>query len=366
MVADTLTRRDLNRALLARQGLLERRPLDPAGAIEAVCGLQAQAAAPPFIGLWTRISDFDESALQAAIDARTVVRATMMRHTIHFVTARDYLWLRPAIQPALDASFNAQTRKRLAGVDVTPFLEDARQAFAERPHTFSEVQALVVARDPDCDVRAITYAVRTHLKLICVPNTSRWRFGGRVPFTLAEAWLGRPVGDEHDHEQMVRRYLAAFGPATPADVTAWSGVGGMRAVVDAMRDELDIHRDEAGRELFDVPGAPLPGAGVAAPPRFLPEFDNTLLAHRDRTRVIADEHRPRVYLVAGRMLGTLLLDGFAAATWRLERARGEVTLTIEPFGRITKVDRTALEPEAEALLAWAEPDATSRKLRFRR
>jgi hypothetical protein len=346
-VPDVLTRRDLNRALLARQLLLERQDISADEAIGRVAGLQAQASAPPFVGLWTRLAGFDQAELQQLIDERRIVRATMMRHTIHFVRADDYVWLRPTIQPALDANFGAQTRKRLAGVDIDPFLEAARSQFAERPLTFAEVKELLASLAPDSDVDAITYGVRTHLSLIGVPNGSRWRFGGRAPFVLAEDWLGRRLA-KPDPREMVRRYLRAFGPATPGDATAWSGVGGMRQVFESMRDELVVFRDEAGRELFDVPGAPLPPGDTEVPVRFLPEFDNTLLGHKDRTRVIADEHRPLVYITAGRMVGTILLDGFATAAWRIKD--GEPA--IEPFRRLTKAERNAIEPEAEALREW--------------
>ena len=363
VVEHTLSLRELNRALLARQLLLERQQLSAAEAVARVGGLQAQASAPPFIGLWTRLRDFHEAELQELLDAREVVRATMMRHTIHFVTARDYGWLRQTVQPALDGNFASQTRKRLAGVDLEPFLAAARSAFAERPLTFAEVKTLVRALDPDGDVDAIVYGVRTHLRLAGVPNGSRWRFGGRAPFVLAEDWLGQPLPADGDPREMVRRYLAAFGPATPADATAWSGVPGLRPVFEALREELAVVRDERGRELFDLPDAPRPPADTPAPVRFLPQFDNTLLGHQDRTRVIADAHRPRVYLVGGRMLGTLLLDGFAAAAWRIERTRAGAVLTVEPFRRLTKAERSALEPEAEALLGFTEPDTPSRAIR---
>jgi hypothetical protein len=343
----TLSQRELNRALLARQLLIERQKITAGEAISRVVGLQAQATVPPFVGLWGRVAGFEESELQQLIDRREIVRATMMRHTIHFVTAGDYLWLRPTIQPALDANFGSQTRKRLAGVSLAPFLDRARQAFAGRPLTFAEVKELIRSLAPDGDIDAIAYGVRTHLALIGVPNASRWRFGGRAPFVLAEDWLGRPLA-EPDPREMVRRYLAAFGPATPADATAWSGVSGMRAVFEQMRDELRVFRDEKGRELFDIPDGPLPPGDLEVPVRFLPEYDNTLLGHRDRTRVIADEHRPRVYLIAGRMIGTILLDGFAAAAWRVND--GE--LAIEPFRRLTKAERAGIEPEADALRAW--------------
>jgi Winged helix DNA-binding domain len=344
----TLSQRELNRALLARQLLIERRQLTASAAIARVTGLQAQASVPPFVGLWTRLAGFRESELQELIDRREIVRATMMRHTIHFVTADDYVWLRPTIQAALDANFGSQTRKRLAGVDIEPFLEAARTKFAKRPLTFAEVKELIRSLAPDSDVDALSYGVRTHLALISVPSgSSRWRFGGRAPFVLAENWLGRPLA-EPDPREMVRRYLAAFGPATPGDATAWSGVGGMRAVFEALRDELRVFRDEAGRELFDVPDAPLPPADLDVPVRFLPEYDNTLLGHRDRTRVIADEHRPLVYIGHGLMSGTVLIDGFAAASWRVRDSE----LALEPFRKLTKVEKQAIEPEAEALRAW--------------
>lgn len=358
-----LSQRELNRALLARQLLLEREPLPAARAIEQVAGLQAQAAAPPFIGLWDRLRDFHESELQDLIDRRAVVRATMMRHTIHFVTADDYLWLRPTIQPALDSNYGAQTRRRLAGFDVGPFLDEAKAEFARRPLTFAEVKELIRARDPECDVDAVAYAVRTHLHLNGVPNGGRWRFGGRAPFVLAEDWIGRPVAGA-DRREMVRRYLRAFGPATPGDATAWSGVGGTKAVFEELRPELRTFRDESGRELFDLPDAPLPPVDAPAPVRFLPEYDNTLLAHRDRTRVIADAHRPRVYLIAGRMLGTLLLDGFAAATWKVVLDGEQATLVLRPFRRITRAEQQQLEPEADALIRFAEPDATGHRIRI--
>ena len=360
----TLTQRELNRALLARQLLLERRELGALEAIERVAGLQSQAPAPPFVGLWARLDGFHESELQRLIDERQVVRATMMRHTIHFVGAGDYGWLRQTIQPALEANFGAQTGKRLAGVDLGPFLGAARSAFAERPLTFAEVKELIRSLDPGCDVDAIAYGVRTHLRLAGVPNGSRWRFGGRAPFALAEDWLGQPLPAGGDPAEMIRRYLAAFGPATPADATAWSGVGGLRAMFEQLRSELRVFRDEGGRELFDLLAAPLPDGETPAPVRFLPAFDNTLLGHRDRTRVIADAHRPRVYLTAGRMLGTLLLDGFAAATWKVERTRGEAMVAIDPFRKISKAERKAIEPEAEALLAFAEPDARRAGVRY--
>jgi hypothetical protein len=359
-----LSLRQLNRALLARQLLLERSEMPVANAVEQVAGLQSQLPAPPFVGLWTRLKDFDEAELQEAIDTRRLVRATMMRHTIHFVTASDYVWLRPTIQPALDSNYGAQTNKRLAGFDVRPFLDAAAEAFAERPMTFAEVKELVRGLDPDCDVDAVSYGVRTHLRLNGVPNGSRWRFGGRAPFALAEDWLGRPLAAAPDPHEMVRRYLRAFGPATPADATAWSGVSGMRAVFEDLRGELRTFRDEAGRELFDVPDGPLPDPETPAPVRLLPEFDNAVLSHKDRRRVVADEFRSRIYIMPNRMIGTVLLDGFAAAGWKVERKAKEATFVVDEFRPLAKKERRGLEPEADALMRFVDPDAATRAIRF--
>jgi hypothetical protein len=361
----TLTLRELNRATLARQLLLERHDLSPVAALERVAGLQSQAHAPPFIGLWTRLRDFDERDLQAAIDRHEVVRATMMRHTVHMVSAADYVRFREVIQPALERSFGGSTRKRVGEGQVAAAVDAARERLADGPQTFAQIRALIQELLPDSDHAALSYGVRTHVRLIAVPKDVRWRFGGTAPFALAEDWLGQALPDDSDPRELILRYLAAFGPATLPDIQMWSGLAGLRPAVDALRPELRTFSDQRGRELFDVPGAPLPGGDTPAPLRFLPEFDNTLLAHSDRTRVIADEHRPRVYFQAGRVIGTFLLDGFVSGSWKLQRAKSAATLVLEPFRKLTKAERAALAAdEADALIRFAEPDAEVRDVRI--
>jgi hypothetical protein len=359
----TLSQRELNRALLARQLLLERGDLSVHDAIERVAGLQAQAARPPFIGLWTRLRDFDPDELRDLIARREVVRGTMMRHTVHLMTRADYLRLRGPIQPALERMFGGITSKRVTPEELDTVVAAAAARFAERPQRFSEIRALISELLPDADHDALAYGVRTRIKLIAEPSGGPWCFGGRVPYVLAEQFLGEPVPGDDDPSELILRCLAAFGPATVADVQAWSGRAGLREAVQQLRPQLRVFRDERGRELFDVPDGLLPDPDAPAPARFLADWDNTILSHADRTRVIADDHRKHI-VKAARVYATFLLDGFVAGMWALERKGRAVTLVLTPFRRIAKAERSALEAEAEPLLELVEPEAATRALRF--
>jgi hypothetical protein len=195
------------------------------------------------------------------------------------------------------------------------------------------------------------------LPLVMVPTEDRWGFPRVARFTLAEAWLGRALNSASEPDELVLRYLGAFGPATAADVQAWSGLQGIKAVLERLRSRLVTFTDEAGREHFDLPGAPRPDADVAAPVRFLPEFDSLMLAHADRTRLIADEHRPAVITKNLRVKATFLIDGRVAGTWEVKRARREATLTLTAFRGLSKRDGEALRAEGEAMLRFGEPDA---------
>jgi hypothetical protein len=217
---------------------------------------------------------------------------------------------------------------------------------------------------PDTDVGAMRYTVRTHLPLVQVPVSSGWSYPGNPKFTLAETWLGKPIPGEDNLRALVFRYLAAFGPATVADLQTWSGLGKLKDAVEKLKSELRLYRDERGRELLDLPGRPLPAADTSAPERFLPEFDNLLLSHKDRTRVIADEYRAKVYLPALRVAATILVDGFVRGAWKVEKAKGTATLVIEPFAPLTKQNRSALSEEGERLVRFVESGAKSFAVRF--
>ena len=346
-----LTRRELGRATLARQLLLERERVSAVEAVERLAGMQAQEPRPPFLGLWSRVEGFEAEELLAALRGGDVVRAALMRGTLHLVSAREFPVVRSAVAPALDGALRGVLKTRKAEIDERAVVAAARKLLGRGPLTFNELRAALAEEFPDDDVRALGYAARMKLPLTMVPTEDRWGFPRESRFALAK-------GGRAGTAELVKRYLAAFGPASPADFENWSGLERSAAAFG----ELDLKRFQAedGRELFDLPRAPRPGEDVPAPVRFLPEFDNLVLGHADRTRVIADEHRPLITTKNLRIRASFLVDGVVAGAWKLERKGKRATLSLEPFGKLTKKARGELEREAEALLEFAEPDATTR------
>jgi hypothetical protein len=335
---ETLTRRDLNRATLARQLLLERADVGVVEAVERLAGLQAQEPRPPFVGLWSRLAGFAPQDLVAALQDGRLVRATLMRGTLHLASAAHYAAMRPALAPVLADGLRV-LGTRAKGLDPKAVLAVARELLAAEPRTFDELRGLLQERFPDVNERALGYCVRMLMPLTMVPSDDRWGFPRVARFTPAD------VATEGDAAALVRPYLAAFGPAGAADLATWSGLGATAALLDGLRDELAVFADEHGRELFDLPDAPRPGADAPAPPRLLPDFDNLVLAHKDRTRVLADEHRAAVVTKNLRVRATFLVDGEVAGTWKLERD----AVVLEPFGRLRAADRRALEDEGDQL-----------------
>jgi hypothetical protein len=359
MAPETLTTRQLGRATLARQLLLERAEVPVLEAVERLGALQAQEPKPPFIGLWSRLAGFRASDLVQALEDRAVVRATMMRGTLHLASADDYAAFRAPLQPVLRRGMTSALRERAAGLDPDAVLPVARELLAERSRTFDELRTLLQEAFPGVNHRALGFAVRMLLPLVMVPTADRWGFPRVADFTLAETWLGRPLDTGEGTDALVLRYLGAFGPASAADMQTWSGLQGIKAVLEGLRPRLASFRDESGRELFDLPDAPRPDEASPAPPRFLPEFDSLLLAHADRSRVISVEHRPAVITKNLRIRATFLLDGLAAGTWESKRSRREATLTLTPFRSLSTRDAAALRREGESLLRFAEEDASA-------
>ncbi len=367
MADRTVTLRELNRATLARQLLLERDTMSVPKAIERLAGMQAQMPVPPFVGLWTRLKKFERDDLAALIEKRKVVRATMMRATLHLVTTDDYLNLRGAMQPVLDAAQESIAKRRDDAVDFEAVLKEGRRFLKEQPRTFAEISKHFEALMPDSDIGAMRYTIRTKIPLVQVPTTTGWRYPSTPQFTLAEDYLDQKISlepTENDFKQLAKRYLAAFGPATPTDMQTWSGLGGMKDVFESIRDELVTYRDPKKREVFDLPDMPLPEEDTPAPPRFLPEFDNLLLSHKDRTRVVADAYRKQVYLPGLRVAATILVDGVVQGAWKVEKAKGAATLNITPFEKWSKTVRDELADEGERLIRFIEPDAKSHDVQF--
>ncbi len=321
--------------------------------------MQAQVPNSPYVGLWTRLEGFQPSELADLISKRRAVRLGLLRNTIHLVTARDCLALYPLFPTTLERTLKTSPFGRnLVGVDMSSVVAAARVLLQDKPRTFSELGKLLQQRWPDRDSTSLAYVIRHLVPIVQVPPRGIWGKSGQPTWTSAEHWLGRPPAAKPSFEKLVRRYLGAFGPASIADVSAWSGLTGLRAIVERLRPGLRTFQDERGRELFDVPDGPLPDPDTPAPPRFLPEYDNLLIGHDDRTRVIDHAYRYVIFT------GTLLVDGFVQATWTIKRGRDAATLTIEPLRRLSKTDRLAVVEEGERLLAFAASEASQRDVRL--
>jgi hypothetical protein len=359
---EVLGPRALNRALLARQGLLDRWTGTSAhDALGHLVGMQAQAPLAPYVGLWTRIEGFDPAALAALLEERKAVRLALQRSTVHLVTARDCLTLRPLIQPALAGGL-ARWRAAIDGIDTDELAAAGRALVEERPLTWAELGERLAERWPGRDRDALAFAVRRLLVLVQVPPRGVWGKRGSARHTTAEAWLGSPLDHTGSLDDLVRRYLAAFGPASVADVQKWSGLTKLRPAVERLRPELVTFRDEAGRELFDLLNAPRPDPATAAPPRFLPEYDNVLLSHADRSRILPDGMAVPLRPGDGAGIGTLLVDGFVRATWRVERDGGCATLHLDPIRPIARKAAASVRAEGRRLLAFVTPEAASREV----
>lgn len=359
-----LTVRELNRTTLARQMLLARAPGPASDVIGRLVGLQAQAAMGPFVGLWTRLEGFRREELASAIQDRSILKATMMRATLHLFTATDYLRFRSTLQPVLSTALKGIQKGRAEALDVPELLKAARVFLGEAPRSFAEITRMATDLMPGADPGAMRYTIRTQIPLVQVPVAAGWSYPGNPKYTPAEAWLGEPVPSHEHFKELILRYLAAFGPASVTDIQAWSGFTGLKEAINAMRPGLNVYRDENRRELFDHPDLTIEDPDRPAPERFLPEFDNLLLSYSKRTRVIADEHRSAVYVPVLRVRPTILVDGFVAGTWRTEKSKGTTSLVIEPFGTLSRPSRVHLVEEAEHLVKFIGHDAKAHQVRF--
>ncbi|MER5965012.1 winged helix DNA-binding domain-containing protein [Streptomyces sp. NPDC002057] len=348
--------RALNRATLARQLLLRPAPMGVTEAVEHLLGLQAQNTKPPYYALAARLDGFRPEQLSALMESRAVARIVTMRSTVHTHTARDAVALRRLVQPgAIDRELAVfVSRKGLDGVDLDRLATTARALVEERPRTPKELREELLPLWPDADPQSLSVAARCLLPLVQVTPRGLWGRGGRVALTTTDRWFDDPAREAADVDETVLRYLGAFGPASVKDMQTWCGLTRLGEAFERLRPRLLAFRSERGTELFDLPDAPRPDEDTPAPPRFLPEFDNLLLSHADRGRVVPEEARGRTW-TGNQAHRVFLLDGFLAGIWRLDEAKDRTTLTVQPFGRVTRDRRAALTAEAERTLRLMTP-----------
>ncbi|BCL26720.1 winged helix DNA-binding domain-containing protein [Streptomyces aurantiacus] len=347
--APVLSVRELNRATLDRQLLLRRAALSATAAVEHLVGLQAQNVKPPYYALAARLEGFAPEELSAAMEQRAVVRIVTMRSTIHTHTADDCLTLRPLVQAARERELYG-FRAGLAGVDLDRLAAIGRELVETEPRTMKQLRQALLTEWPDADPSALAIAARCRLPLVQVTPRGLWGRSGQVTLTTAEHWLGRPSEPAPAPDATILRYLAAFGPASVKDMQTWAGLTRLREAFERLRPQLVTFADEHGAELFDLPDAPRPEADTPAPARLLPEFDNLLLSHADRSRVVSADHKRRTWR-GNQAYRTLLLDGFVAGVWQLEETGDRAVLTVEPFDALTARQRDEVTGEAARVLA---------------
>ena len=365
-----LTVRELNRAMLARQLLLDRAGVGIVAAVERLAALQAQWAPSPYIALWSRLRDFRREKLWAAIERHRVIRARLMRGTLHLVSARDFYAYAVATQDLQRGAWNRLQVGR--GVDPKKVAALAI-AFAREPRPKEEVLEHIEGRIGGKLGGPFNWLVwrfvSAHADLVTAPPGGHWEYGGTdAPYVAARHWIarGERPSEEAALETLVRRCLAAFGPATLADVAKFAGQAPprIRPTLERIAPKLRTFSDEEGRLLYDLPRAPRPDGGLSAPVRFLPRYDELLISYQHRDRVIAPVHRRAVYTKNAIVEAVVMVDGFAAGTWSLVRAKSDAVLRIAPFARLAPRDRVAVEAEGETLLQFLAPDATVAGVRF--
>ncbi|NUR86161.1 MAG: winged helix DNA-binding domain-containing protein [Nonomuraea sp.] len=343
----TLSRRVLNRTTLDRQLLLARSSLTPAEAVGRLVAVQGQEINAPYVGLWTRLAAFTQDDLAALLYGRQVVRGSLLRGTQHLALADDYVWIRPLVQDVLGRARRAAFGRTMPGVDLDEFVSLTRAHLAGRTLTRPQLRDLLRERWPDADPTALGFSAQALTPIVHTPPNGIWGKGGATPFTLAEEWLGRPMDPEPSVERLVVRYLAAFGPASVMDVQMWSGLTRLRPVLEAM-PSLRKYHDPEGRVLYDLPDAPLVPEDAPAPVRFLPWFDNLIVAYADRSRLMTAEQRAQV-CVGAVIYPTFLVDGVVAGMWDLK----DGVLTAEPFHPLSDDAMRDLTDEGTRLTAFA-------------
>jgi Winged helix DNA-binding domain len=364
-VDQAITRGALNRALLERQLLLRRAEMPASEAVEHLVGLQAQAPLPPYLALWSRLQGFDPHELGRMLTERKAVRITLMRGTVHLVSVPDAAMLRPLVQRAIERGHSGAFGRRMGGADLGELAAAVVESLAAGPLTARDIATQLLERGIGDDVEAIANAAKTYVPLVQLPPRGVWGASGRAIYSTFESWAGRRLRGDPSPDELVLRYLAAFGPATVMDAQNWSGLTKLKEVFDGLRSRLVVFADEEGAEFFDLPDAPRPEPDVPAPVRLLGEYDNVLLGHADRRRIIPQGFPWKAMLAPGRFVNNMLVDGVLRATWWIEReGKRRATLAIRPAGELSAAERDEVKAEARRTIEFAAPEAQARDVRF--
>lgn len=356
----TLTDRELNRATLARQWMLERTNVSISDAVAFLLGLQAQTTNGPYQALWNRLSGFCHADLTALITDKSMLRATTMRTTLHLHTRSDMLAIRPVMQPVLDRGWQSTFRKRIAGADRDQVHRLGITLLDQSPLTSGELGKRLAETWPDAEPLALAQVLHCSETLIQIPPTRIWGHGGAPLLSRIENWAGASIGPGIDLPDLVLRYLAAYGPASVMDMQSWSGLTKLAAAFEAVEDKLLTFTGTDGRLLYDLPEAPRPDADTPAPVRLLPEYDNVWLGYADRYRIQSQLAKDRMVLVNG-YVAAYTVDGFIAGNWTIKRTRNDIAITLLPFHKLAAADHAAVEAEAHAhgaFLADGKGDVT--------
>lgn len=363
---DVISQRSLNRATLARQMLLRRERRSALETMEHLVGMQGQVPRAPYVALWSRLTEFAPEELADLMASRQAVRTPMMRCTIHMTSARDALRLYPLLKPVLDRGFytGSPFGRRLPDMDMAPLLEHARTLIADTPLSAAALRPLLAEKWPDRDAEAMAMAVSHLLPVVQTTPRGLWKEGGQATWTTTETWLGQPVSTASALDDLVLRYLAAFGPASVADAQNWSGLTRLKEVFERLRPGLITLRNEQGKELFDLPDAPRPSEETPAPVRFLPVYDNLFLGHADRSRFFSPDTVVPPSPGNGRDTGPIFVDGYLRGIWQIVVAKGTATLNIERFPGFPESEHAAMLEEGERLLALVGHEVKDHRIAY--
>ncbi|CAA9461608.1 MAG: hypothetical protein AVDCRST_MAG38-126 [uncultured Solirubrobacteraceae bacterium] len=351
MAERILTRRELNRALLARQLLLEREPLTPPEAVERLAGLQAQYTPSPYLSLLARVVNFERDLLTSALQQGQLVKALLMRGTLHIVTPGDYWAFATARRALATAYWPPAYERRFPNERIAELARDLVAGMGSESRTFADVRALLEPHATgDITPTLLWRRMQGHEHFVHVPPSGIWGYHGDGVYRAAAAAIdGEPPDPAEACAHLIRAYLGAFGPASTKDLAQWAGLQRLRPVSQAIAGmQLRTFADEQGQKLHDLPDAPLPDPGTPAPPRLVPRYDDLVLSHADRSRVLGDVPVKRIVTNNALVHATILVDGFVSGTWQLEKGR----VTLEPFAPLSRPVAAALAEESERVEAF--------------